>query len=222
MEEIILKKIVPLNKNITFKNNLAEITSIALDHDLELIDRVIKGSLVISGSYKMNDVSINTEEFKYNIPVNIEMSERYILDDLTIDISDFYYEIINNNILSINIEIALDKLKEEIIPPMKYDEEKIEKVSTIEKIENIKIENDKKEELPRVNTDDVKTLFDNFDESTETYTTYKICILKENDTVDSVTLKYGITRELLEQYNDLSDLKIGDKLIIPAIFDETN
>jgi len=217
-----LKKIVPLNKNITFKNNLAEITSIALDHDLELIDRVIKGSLVISGSYKMNDVSINTEEFKYNIPVNIEMSERYILDDLTIDISDFYYEIINNNILSINIEIALDKLKEEIIPPMKYDEEKIEKVSTIEKIENIKIENDKKEELPRVNTDDVKTLFDNFDESTETYTTYKICILKENDTVDSVTLKYGITRELLEQYNDLSDLKIGDKLIIPAIFDETN
>lgn len=215
-----MKKIVPLNKNINFKNNLAEITSIALDHDLELVDKVIKGNLVISGSYKMNDVSVNTEEFKYNIPVNIEMSDRYELDELTIDISDFYYEIINNNVLSVNVEIALDNLKE-AIPPMKYESDKIEEVFKEEiVIPEIKIPESKEEN--RINTDDVKTLFDNFDETTETYTTYKICILKESDTVESIILKYGITRDILEQYNDLSDLKIGDKLIIPAIFDEAS
>ena len=75
--------------------------------------------------------------------------------------------------------------------------------------------------MSRLDTEDVKSLFTSFDESTETYSTYKVCIIKENDTIESILLKYNITREVLEQYNDVSDIKIGDKLIIPAIY-ETN
>lgn len=207
-----MKKTVPLKKDIPFKTNIAEITSIALDHQLDLEDRKVKGNLVISGSYKINDVSINTEEFKYNIPVNIEMSERYILDDMNITIDDFYYEIVNDNLLSVSIEIGLDNLKEEeILPPFKYEDEKVEAVS---KEENV-------EAMSRLDTEEVKTLFDNFDDSNESYTTYRVCIVKENDTVDSIILKYNINKELLEQYNDISELKIGDKLIIPAVH-ETN
>ena len=217
-----MKKTVPLKKDLAFKTNISEIISIALDHELNLSDRTIKGNLIISGSYKINDTSVNTQEFKYNIPVNIEMSERYILDNMTIDINDFYYEIVNNNLLSVNIEIGLDNLEEEdILPPFKYQEEEPQKlIVPIE--DNTEPKNIAKEdEMSRLDTEDVKSLFTSFDESTETYSTYKVCIIKENDTIESILLKYNITREVLEQYNDVSDIKIGDKLIIPAIY-ETN
>ena len=207
-----MKKTVPLKKELNFKNNIAEIVSIALDHELNLQDRVIKGNLVISGSYKINDTSVNTEEFKFNLPVNIEMSDRYNLENMTIDIDDFYYEIINNNILSVNIEIGLDKI-EELLPPFKYEKEKVEAV--------VKNEDIKEENMSRIDTEDVKNLFDSFDENNETYSTYHVCIVKESDTVESILLKYNITREVLEQYNDINDIKIGDKLIIPSLY-ETN
>ena len=202
-----MKKTVPLKKDITFKTNIAEITSIALDHELNLENRTIKGNLVISGSYKINDTSVNTEEFKYNIPVNIEMSERYILDNMKINIDDFYYEIVNDNLLSVSIEIGLDNLKEEeILPPFKYEEEKVIPVS--------------QEVVDERVDEEVKSLFDNFDDNEE-FATYKVCIVKENDTLESIMLKYNVNKELLEQYNDISEIKIGDKLIIPS-FHETN
>ena len=217
-----MKKTVPLKKDIAFKTNIAEITSIALDHELNLENRTIKGNLVISGSYKINETSVNTEEFKYNIPVNIEMSERYILDNLNITIDDFYYEIVNDNLLSISIEIGLDNLKEEeILPPFKYEEENITPVSSTKEEPSTKEPLPEKEEMTRLNTEEVKTLFDNFDDSNETYATYKVCIVKESDTLESISLKYNVSKELLEQYNDVSELKIGDKLIIPAVH-ETN
>ena len=205
-----MKKTVPLKKELNFKNHLAEIVSIALDHELNLEDRVIKGNLIVSGSYKINDTSVNTEEFKFNIPVNIEMSDRYNLENMTIDIDDFYYEIINNNILSVAIEIGLDNL-EETLPPFKYEKEKVEAV----------VKEDDKEEMSRIDTEDVKNLFDSFDDSSETYSTYHVCIVKESDTIESIILKYNISKEVLEQYNDISDIKIGDKLIIPSL-NETN
>ncbi len=212
-----MKKIVPLKKDLAFKTNVAEITSIALDHELNLEDRTIKGDLTISGSYKINDTSVNTEEFNYTIPVNIEIGGRYKLDNMTINIDDFYYEVVNNNLLSVNIEIGLDNLEEETQPPFKYEEEKIEKVvGSVEQTQEVASQND---DMSRIDTDDVKSLFESFDDSNETYATYKVCIVKENDTIESIVLKYNITKEMLEQYNDISDIKIGDKLIIPSVYE---
>lgn len=203
-----MKKTVPLKKELNFKSNVAQIVSIALDQDFKLENRTVRGNLLITGSYKMNDVSVNTENFSYNIPVNIELSDKYIIDDMIIDIDDFYYEIIDNNILSVNVEISLDNLeeKEEVINPIKYEPEVVVPVA--------------KED--RIDVKDVKSLFDNFDDTNETYSTYKVCIVKETDTIESIIMNYNITRELLEQYNDVSDVKIGDKLIIPSVFNETN
>lgn len=220
-----MKKTVPLKKELNFKSNLAQIVSIALDQEFKLEGSTVKGNLTISGSYKMNDVSVNTEPFSFNIPVNIELSDRYILDNLSIDIDDFYYEIIDNNILSVNIEIGLDKLeekieevKEEIINPIKYEEEIIQKVDNMnEELKQEKLEYKEN----RMDVKEVKNLFDSLDES-DTYSTYKVCIVKETDTIETIITNYGINRDLLEQYNDISDVKIGDKLIIPSIFNETN
>ena len=206
-----MKKTVPLNKELSFKSNLAQIISIALDHDFKLEERTVKGNLIISGSYKMNDVSVNTEEFNFEIPVNIELSDKYILDNLNVSVDDFYYEILNNNVLLVNIEIGLDNLeeKEEVINPIKYEPEIVKEV-------------DKMDNEERMDIKEVKTLFDSLDDASETYSMYRVYIVKENDNVESIVLNYGITSEMLAEYNDLSDIKIGDKLIIPSVFNETN
>lgn len=197
-----MKKIISVNKDLEFRNNLAEVTSISLEHDLKLENGNISGDLLIAGSYKMNDTSINVENFDFKIPIDIEISERYNLDKLTIDIDDFFYEVIDNSSLKVAIDIALDNIEE-------IKEEIKEEVIDVKPFPMLEAEED------RMEVNDVKSLFDTFDESTETYATYKVCIVKEGDTIESILLKYNVTKELLEPYNDLSELKIGDKLIIP-------
>ncbi|MBE6149465.1 MAG: LysM peptidoglycan-binding domain-containing protein [Firmicutes bacterium] len=207
-----MKKIIPFNNEITFKTNINEITSISLDHNLKLDDNSITGDLVISGSYKINDISINLEEFKYDIPIDIEIGKNYNLDEVLIDIEDFYYEIINNNVLSVNIEVSIDNLKE--IPMEENVKNPIileDNIVAVDKIEENTVEN-----LERIEVSDVKSLFDGFEDSNESFSTYKVCIVKENDTLESIILNYGISKEELIEYNDVSNIKPGDKLIIPS------
>lgn len=220
-----MKKVIPFKKELNFKTNLYEITSISLDHELKLEESVIKGDLLISGSYKINDVSINVEEFKYNIPVNIEMGNNYILDDIKIDIEDFYYEIIDNNVLNVDIEVSIDNLKEKTMEEIEHPiilEEEVKAVNFDVTDDTTLLETpDIENEAPRIEASDVKSIFSNFDDSNETFSTYRICIIKETDTLETVIDKYGITKELLSEYNDINDIKIGDKLIIPSV-NETN
>ena len=47
------------------------------------------------------------------------------------------------------------------------------------------------------------------------YTTYYVYIVKEDDTVEKILTKYDITKEDFENYNDINNIKAGDKVIIP-------
>ena len=64
--------------------------------------------------------------------------------------------------------------------------------------------------MPSWNT----SIFNNLNES-DTYSTYKVYIFRENDTIDGVLQKYSITKETLSLYNNIEDIKVGTKLIIP-------
>ena len=254
-----MRKIVPFKKEIVFKTNISEITSISLEHNLHIEnDNLITGNFIISGSYKIADSSVNTEVFNYELPFDINVDEKYLLDNIVIDIDDFYYEIVNNKSLEVNIEVLIDKLEEKtLVISKKIEEVKDEEISDLTNENNIleEIEEDgqimerciekedilsefdildndlmeqKKElkiepiELKNENKNSVKinSLFDNLDSSIETYKTYKVCIIRNGDSIENVLQKYSISREELEKYNNLSEIKIGDKLIIPAISDE--
>lgn len=262
--EMGMKKIVPFKKEITFQTNVSEITSISLEHNLHLSDNnLITGNFNISGEYKIADTSVSTEIFNFELPFDINVDEKYDLANLVVDIDDFYYEIVNNKILEVNIDVLLDKLvekplieKEEII---KSDEnidvsdvmnsenimdesdsdimerciEKEDILSELEKendklIEQNKTNDNRPAEIISEETEvketksiqKINSLFDNLDSSSETYKTYKICIIRNGDTIESVMQKYSITKEELEKYNNISEVKIGDKLIIPSINDE--
>ena len=203
-----MNKIVPFKKEIDFES-IYQISSISLEHNLSLKEEnVVKGNFIVSGSYKKTEASINIDEFNFELPFEINIDSKYDTKDITVDINDFYYEIINNEILSLNIEIIIENLneKEDI---METDDRKI-----ID-IEEEKEETKKSETKNETSEDKIESIFDGLDYN-ENYVTYKIHIMTENDTIESVIKNYNTKKSILEDYNNLIDIKIGDKIIIPS------
>lgn len=63
---------------------------------------------------------------------------------------------------------------------------------------------------------DVGSLFSSFKDSDETFATYSVYIVRQNDTIESIMEKYQVSREDLDNYNDLNNISIGMKIIIPT------
>ena len=81
--------------------------------------------------------------------------------------------------------------------------------------ENMEKEMEKEEIMEIKETPNVSSLFENINESEETYSTYSVYILREEETINSLIEKYKTTKEELESYNDITNLSIGSKIIIP-------
>lgn len=175
-----MKKIVPFKKNIIFENNIYEITSISLEHVLNHTNNLVEGTFTVSGEYKITEASVNVIPFSHELPFTINIDEKYNLDNVIIDIDDFYYEIINDNVLCVNIDVMLDNLEE--------------------KVEERCIEEEDKKELS----------------TGETYKSYTVYIVRSGDTIETILNNYEISKDKLLEYNDLTELKVGDKIIIPC------
>lgn len=236
-----MKKIVPFTNDIKFNTKIYEISSISLEHNLKLKDKeFISGEFIVSGEYKMTDSSINTEPFIYGLPFDISLDDKYDVDKMKIDIDDFHFEIINDEILRVNIDVLIEgvklinfeEVKEDINEPR---EEKIEEredrlivnsnVTDLFKEESeIKevIKEDKEEiEIKENKLDEVTSIFNNFKDQDDKYVTYHVHIVRENDNIESICSKYKVDKEDLLEYNDLKEIVLGDKIIIPYIFNET-
>ena len=238
-----MKKIVPFKKDLMFKTDVLEIISISLEHTLSIKDSsLISGNFLVSGDYRVTENSTSLEKFSYEVPFEIHMDEKYILNSATIDIDDFYYEIINNKILAVSIDVCIDKLeekkveekievREEMIESTKEVEEKIqevevkqeEKIEKVEKVEKEQMHNKKEEMIEKIETKERcveledTTLTSIKNTNTEIYKSYKVYIVREGDTIESILDKYSITRSDLEDYNDLTNITINDKILIPFI-----
>lgn len=142
--------------------------------------------------------------------------------------------------------IELEEDEEEVIEPVreeqpKIDEEQIEDTTNDNKelLTDIEVEesqkvidniiNTEKKEEPVIKNDtqeEVKTttdtkvmnsIFSAFANTEETYTTYSVYLLRENDSIENIIENYGVTREELSYYNDLDNLNVGSKIIIPTV-----
>ena len=215
-----MKKLIPFRKEIDL-NNLYEITSISLEHNLTKDNNIVSGNFIVSGEYLMTETSKDTIPFDYELPFTIDIDEIYDITESNIDIDDFYYEIVNNKILVINITVKLDNVCELLL----------ERNDTVDRVDllsnntidldvsdnNIEINNFNDEVI--INEDEIKkSLFSNLD-NTDNYVNYRVYIVRENDTIDSIMKKYNVTKNMLEDYNDLTSMKIGDKIIIPYVKD---
>lgn len=274
-----MKKVVPFTKTISFRTMIAEITDIEVNHTLALNENhEVVGDILVDGKYKMTDASQIEEEFHYKLPFTIDIDERYNLDNLEIIISDFYFEIINEEDLKINVEIEMDGIEENKLPKLEEKRNFLEEVSEVLDTEEDFVRNkeddilipveieEKKEklEVPQNNplhklseeikkdilTEDIplvevtkqeakkeikkettsvkqekdnntssnnmSSIFSSLASSEETFSTYYVYMVRETDTIESIIEKYQTTKEELQNYNDLTNVKVGSKLIIPC------
>ena len=235
-----MKKTIPFKKDIIFPSDIAEITSISLEHNIKPCeDNMFKGDFIVSGEYKVTETSSSVKDFEYKLPCVIDIDEIYDIKKGVLDIDDFYYEILNSKVLSVHIEVSVDKIEERLIEEVRtsndilYDvsndtafkdvtAEQINVDKTSEIIEDATKEaiNQERcieeEEIEMVeNKDNVINLFDNFNDESEVYSTYRICIVRDGESIENIMDKYNVSRDDLILYNDISEIKIGDKLIIP-------
>lgn len=96
--------------------------------------------------------------------------------------------------------------------------EKKEEVVIKEKKEEPVIKNDSQEDKKTTaDTKVMNSIFSAFANTEETYTTYSVYLLRENDSIENIIENYGVTREELSYYNDLDNLNVGSKIIIPTV-----
>lgn len=324
-----MKKIISFDKEILFPTMIGEITAISLDQTLKFLSKNdIEGNFIISGRYKMTEASAIEEDFEYKLPIEITLAETFTLDTTKIEIKDFYYEIIDEEILKVKIDIqiegveevlleeekeevrekpkeevraikekeeaiknveledkeplpnleivepviekepeevrecdseekSMEERKEDVEPLLKETEKQValskeiteqepkrkeEKVEVEEqeemkqepkqeiehpviKEEQTKIEKkETKEEVSKVelkeeNHANIQSIFRVFNEAEETYKAYTVYIMRKNDSINTVLDRYDITKEQLEEYNDLSKIELGSKVIIPTTND---
>lgn len=269
-----MKKIVSFEKELDFPSMIGEITSIALDNNLDFIDQnTITGTFTISGSYKMTEASTLEESFKYEIPVDITLVETFDLSSVKVTIDNFNYEVINDDVLKCNIDVLIDGIEEIVLEEelidnteknpdevismeelnlkemesvrecdgdkMEDKELDMEKVDIQEEVEfpfkqisevkelnkeqddkkegdDKETKNEEKELDNNLEGQNISSLFEAFSSTDETFKTYSVYILRREDTIETVLNKYSITREELSDYNDLENLEIGSKLVIPT------
>ena len=266
-----MKQIITLEKEIAFKTMVGEISSISLEPDLDFInDTEIEGNLIISGTYKMTEASTIEEDFSYKVPVEIMLTTALEEDTRKVDINNFTYGIVNEEALSITVELLIEGLEkvdiedtleeenkdiEEVIEEetdIRFSEDKEESTDR-EEIDVLTTEEEKeqptfeeklpsledvtiKEEKPTIKEDTIEvestlnedntsnkqvmdSIFSAFANTEETYSTYSVYILREDDNLEEVMAKYKTNRETLAEYNDLENLKVGSKLIIPTVLE---
>lgn len=274
-----MKKVVPFTKTISFRTMIAEITDIEVNHTLALNENhEVVGNILVDGKYKMTDASQIEEEFHYKLPFTIDIDERYNLDNLEIIISDFYFEIINEEDLKINVEIEMDGIEENKLPKLEEKKNSLEEVSEVldteedfvrnkeddilipveieEKKEKLEVPQDnplhklaeeikkdiltkdiplvevtkqeakkeikkettsvKQEKDNNTSSTNMSSIFSSLASSEETFSTYYVYMVRETDTIESIIEKYQTTKEELQNYNDLTNVKVGSKLIIPC------
>ena len=285
-----------IEKELLFKNNIKDITSISLDSDYKINKKEIVGNFIINGDYKIHEVSINREKFNFKIPFKHELDSDIDEKTIKLEITNFEYDY-NKDELIVNIEYditgdrkdvlifddeetleeflssreieivdtRIDEIKQEIkkeetkeqdreIQPKKPEKNNKEETKEISKplnedrktteIEepkkentenklNIEIESEIKEMDSKLNID-IKTENENIQQQTEereniktaeiinnvgkiddAYVTYKVYTINSNETLESIVIKYHTTLDELKEYNDLNNLSINDKIIIP-------
>ena len=118
-----MRMIVPYEKEITFNTKIAQISSISLEYEANVLGSDLSGDFIVSGEYKIHEVSVNKEPFKYRLPFSISLDDDLIRDSLKYDIYNFTYEVKDEDTLKVNIEFLLEG---EVVEKMPEPEVKVE------------------------------------------------------------------------------------------------
>lgn len=255
-----MKQVIPFYKEIVFKNNIASIINVSLEHEENVLEGEISGNFILTGEYKIHNDTTEVETFKYKLPftalISDDMNKDTInKDTINIDIENFSYEQIEDDVLRIDIDFSIgyeeiveddyERIEREIdeILGNNTDEEIFDSSGDLEILDDVTEREDMvvplivedagvKLEIPGADViEDVKNEMTEEPEETviteikeegivkEEYVTYYVYVVKENDTLEQILKTYNVSLDYLKEYNEIKDIKLGDKIIIP-LYDE--
>lgn len=240
-----MNSIIPFKKNIIFKTKISEITDISLTHDYKILDDMIEGEFYLSGTYKMTEASLINEEYYYNIPFSIALSDRINKDTINLKLESFDYKIDGDTLyLSVNLEMEAEEIKEEKedrnlldnfndfkdelaeklgLDKKKENDEKdenlVQEEKQEEKVEDVTKDVEVKENDTEVTKDTISGLLSNLDDK-NSYITYKVHIVRNGDTIETISDKYNVSIDDIKEYNNVETINIGDKILVPFIYNE--
>ena len=238
-----MKSVIPFTKELDFNAKVQEITSISLEREFSVEEGSVVGNLFVTGDYKSHEISVNATPLSFKIPFTIEIPDNLDKDSITIEISDFAYDMVDDSKITVHIELELEgqeiekEEEEEVSEPVvevdseeilkmmeeRHDdedadttqdiEEKEEEKSNDEKVDREEVLIEAKNEKSLQESEDV--IMQNVDADNE-FTTYHIHMVKEGETVETICTMYNSNMNLLMDYNDLSNLTPGEKILIPT------
>lgn len=212
--------IIPFEKKVKFDTPISEICSISLEHEITKNDGEILGNFLITGTYKEHELSVNKTDFSFTLPFSVELTTRVDLSSLDMSIDNFTYDL-NGSDLDIKIDYVIEAqdLKEE--PIFERVEEESEPISLIAETKENEIKEESQEEIKNnvVNDNEEREIKSetiiNSVKAEDDYISYHIHIVSNGESLESIALKYHISKEEIENINNITTIEENDKLLIP-------
>lgn len=221
---------IEFKKDCMLKTYVSSIKDISLTHDYKILDDTIEGYFDVTGSYKVTMSSVETESFMFTIPFTIALSSLIDKDTIDLKLSDFNYSV-EKDVLHLKMFLDMDYQEIEIKEDIEDNEEIDNMINDLmdkESTTNIKspsefhnevmLDNvlDSKEEVStkeKVSEKNFNTIFNEVKESN--FSKYKVYIMRSEDTLESILVKYNVTMDEIKEYNDIDNINIGSKIVIP-------
>lgn len=236
-----MNEVYTLDREFLFKSKIFEITSISVEQNSKIDGSTISGDFIVSGSYRLHEISINKEDFSFKVPFKHELPSNINLDTVKLDISDFNYNFNNLDELSVHIEYIVtaeegvkvfeseEKLDDFLNEQKKQDVDIVDLRSEPADLPNeimmpiAKGEKEASTDNKEVNITPNENKQDKIDENMiinsingeDEYVLYHVHTVGISDSIESITKKYNISVNTLKEYNTFDTLELNMKLIIP-------
>lgn len=229
-----MNEVYTLDRDFLFKSKIFEITSISVEQNFKIDGASINGDFIVSGSYRLHEISINKEDFSFKVPFKHDLPSNINLDTVKLDINDFSYNFNNLDELSVHIEYIvtaeegvkvfeneeklddfLNEQKEQDVDivdlrsmPIDLPHEIMMPIAKEEKEVNITSTENKQDKI------DENMIINSINDEDE-YVLYHVHTVGISDSIESIIKKYNISVNTLKEYNTFDTLEHNMKLIIP-------
>ena len=195
-----------LDKEFLFKSSIYEITSISIEDNHDINGSKIEGEFIISGDYRLHEISINKEDFCFKLPYTHELPSNINLDTVELEITDFNYEFNNNDELKVHVEyiltaeegIKLFESEAELNKFLDNNDAEIIDLKESTRAQNEVLLPETKEETEIPSKIDENMILGSINEE-EKYVKYHIHTVTMNDSIESITKEYNISLNTLKK-----------------------
>ncbi len=182
-----------------------------LPFSIEITDNIIKESI----DFEINDFTyeiISDDTLKVDIEFTVLATENEKVEQREEEIREINEMFLEPDLLTETSlqepEILKEVMKEEDDPAAKEEEEVLPVTTEEEEV------NDSVERLDEMSED---LIINSASTKNDEYATYHIHIVKSGDTVETICSLYNVDVNTIKEYNNMENINIGEKIIIPEI-----